>query len=63
MDDGSKKGNTCVLHTNNYTFEDAYRLAAILHYNFNIESTVRSTDINQPLLYIKQKNHLINLRI
>lgn len=52
MDDGSKHNKTCVIHTNNYTFNDTYKLAGLLHYRFDIETTVQNKG-GKPVLYIK----------
>jgi hypothetical protein len=55
MDDGSKHGNSVILCTNGFTFEEVYKLAGMLHYKFGLIITVHNKD-NRPVIYIKTKS-------
>lgn len=59
MDDGYKKGNNFVLCTNSYTFKEVKLLQNILKHNFNIDTSIHKSNLNQPLLYIKSKSSKI----
>jgi hypothetical protein len=54
MDDGSNttSGSGFYLHTKGFSFKDVYFLAGIMHYKFDIYSTVQNHE-NRPVIYIK----------
>ena len=43
------------IHTNGFTFNDAYILAGILHYQFNLYVTVQN-HANRPVIYVNAKS-------
>jgi hypothetical protein len=43
------------LHTKGFTFEDVYKLAAMLHYMFGLIVTVQNYE-NRPVIYIPAKS-------
>lgn len=55
IDDGSSDPSGIVIHTENYTWIEVYKLAGLFHYLFNIEATVQNHN-GQPMLYIKSKS-------
>lgn len=54
MDDGAFTPSGFYLHTKGYTFQEVYKLAAILHYNFGLVCTIQSHE-NRPVIYIGAK--------
>lgn len=54
MDDGSNttSGSGFYLHSKGFSFKDVYFLAGIMHYKFDIYSTVQNHE-NRPVIYIK----------
>jgi hypothetical protein len=55
MDDGSDAKSGFYLHTEGFTYNDCYKLAAILHYNFDIVVTIQDHN-KQPIIYITAKS-------
>lgn len=55
MDDGAKAGSGFYLHTKAYSFNEAYLLAGILHYNFKLDCSVQNHK-NTPVINIKAKS-------
>lgn len=57
MDDGSRdaKGYAFNLHTEGYSIDEAYLLAGMLHYRFNLHCTVQNNK-RGPRLYIRAKS-------
>jgi LAGLIDADG DNA endonuclease family len=57
MDDGSytTSGSGYYLHTKGFSFKDVYFLAGILHYKFDIYTTVQNHE-NRPVIYIKARS-------
>ncbi len=55
MDDGAKAQSGFYLHTKAYTFNEAYLLAGILHYNLNLYCSVQNHK-NTPVINIKAKS-------
>lgn len=56
MDDGSKPLRGGVkFHINAFTFQDAYKLAGMLHYAYGLNVTIQKQD-NKPLIYIKSES-------
>lgn len=55
IDDGTKRGSGFKLCTNGFTFRDAYKLVAILHYVFGLYCTVQNAD-GKPVVYITTKS-------
>jgi hypothetical protein len=55
MDDGAKAGSGFYQHTKAYTFNEAYLLASMLHYNFNLDCSVQNHK-NTPVINIKAKS-------
>ena len=64
MDDGAATTSHSgfYLHTKGFTFEEAYLLAGMLHYQFGLVVTVQN-HTNQPVIYITRKStkHFISL--
>lgn len=60
MDDGSSAtgGSGLYLHTKGFTFEDVYKLAAMLHYMFGLTVTVQNHE-NRPVNYIPAKSLIL----
>jgi LAGLIDADG DNA endonuclease family len=55
MDDGAKARSGFYFHTKAYTFNEAYLLAGILHYNFNLNCSVQNHK-NTPVINIKAES-------
>lgn len=55
MDDGAKARSGFYLHTKAYTFNEAYLLAGILHYNLNLNCSVQNYK-NTPVINIKAES-------
>jgi hypothetical protein len=57
MDDGAatRSRSGFYLHTKGFTFEEAYLLAAMLHYQFDLVVTVQNHK-NRPTIYITRKS-------
>jgi len=51
MDDGAYTPSGFYLHTKGFTFNDVYKLAGMLHYQFGLVVTVQSHQ-NRPVIYI-----------
>jgi len=49
MDNGSNAKYGCYLHTKNFTFEDTYKLAGMLHYCFNLKVIIQNHE-NRPVI-------------
>jgi len=62
MDDGAKAQSGFYFHTKAYTFNEAYLLAGILHYNFNLICSVQNHS-NMPVINIKAESMPIFRRI
>jgi LAGLIDADG DNA endonuclease family len=64
MDDGSNtsSGSGFYLHTKGFSFKEVYFLVGIIHYKFDVYSTVQNHE-NRPVIYIKanSKNKFINI--
>lgn len=54
MDDGNFSPSGFYLHTNNFSFNDVYKLAAMLHYVFELTVNVQRFD-GKPVLYVPAK--------
>jgi len=52
MDDGTKSYNGFRLYTNSFSFEEAYKLVAMLHYRFGLNCTVQRAN-NQPVISVR----------
>ena len=63
MDDGYYKGSGCVLCTNSFSFKEVELLQNILKHNFDLNTTIQKSNLQQPLIYIKSdsKDKFINL--
>jgi LAGLIDADG DNA endonuclease family len=57
MDDGANTTSSVgfYLHTKGFSFKDVYFLVGVLHYKFDIYTTVQNHD-NRPVIYIKAKS-------
>lgn len=55
MDDGAKAQSGFYFHTKAYTFYEAYLLAGILHYNFNLICSVQNHG-NTPVINIRAES-------
>jgi hypothetical protein len=55
MDDGAKARSGRCLQATAYSFNEAYLLAGILHYNFNLDCSVQNHK-NTPVINIKAKS-------
>ena len=56
MDDGSKTKSGFYLHTKSFKIEEIYKLAGVLHYNFNLFCTVQLHENKYPVIYIRAKS-------
>jgi hypothetical protein len=50
-DDGSLQRYGLKLYTEGYSFEDVYKLAGLMHYNFGLFCTVQTKE-GKPVIYI-----------
>ena len=55
MDDGAKARSGFYFHTKAYTFSEAYLLAGILHYKFNLICSVQNHK-NTPVINIRAES-------
>jgi hypothetical protein len=60
MGDGASAKSGCYLHTKNFTFEDVYKLAGMLHYCFKLKVTVQIHE-NRPVIYIRAR-YMLNFK-
>lgn len=60
MDDGAYAISGVYLHTKGFSFNNVYKLAGVLNYNFKLNVTVQSHE-NKPVIYIKA-NSMKNFR-
>jgi hypothetical protein len=55
MDDGSRTPSGFYFHTEGFTFNDCYLLAAMLHYRFELFSTIQR-HVGKPMIKIAGKS-------
>ena len=56
MDDGSRSANGFNFHTEGFTLNENYLLAALLHYRFGLNITVQHSQSRKPKIRIKAKS-------
>lgn len=53
MDDGTKSAKGFILCTNGFTFKEVEFLRIILKHNFDLDTTLRRSHLQQPMIYIR----------
>jgi hypothetical protein len=62
MDDGARTPSGFYLHTEGFTFQECYMLAAMLHYQFELFSTIQLHE-GKPMIKIAAKSMPLFLSI